>query len=1384
MLPFINPWQMTFMRAALGMLSLVCIGASEAQVSLQTLPATTGSTDVPHHWVAQRGQAVDLALTPSGDAWALDSAGRVWRLPRAEPGAAAVTSWSKQPGEFSRLRATHDGAIWGIDARGTLYRLAGSLWKPFREDIRDVAASPDGVVWVLLENGQLTRLSDGTLFIPEPPANLGLPQSLLADEHGLPWLIFPDRSAIRFDGLGWRGVAAPADRLQSIAIGLDGTALAINDAGQLLRRQAESGRWLTYDGADRIPPARLVAVAADGLPWILDRNGQALAERPLVEANAAAPRPPALFTRLLTWRPMGVNARQVSVSDDGTVFSIAPDGTAWRWNGKTDWAPLNGKFKALVAGNDGRAWALDENNRLRKFNNGLWSEFSATAVYIAAGPQNSLWSIQLNGDLAVWNAAAQRWQAAAALPVRAQALAIGAAGEPWLIDEAGTVMVQQADRWVPIRGIVARSLGVGPEGTVYATTTDDEIYWLDRREMIWKPATGKARQIAVGPGGAPWAVTAERQLLASGISLAEKAAKQEAVRVVEAKKNPPPVLTIVAPTPSQTKPLSYQTLAGNLQFQDIGIGGNGAVFGIGGDGGLYCFSNPDTRFILASPGKNQRITVTPGGALWVVSTNGTVSRFENRQWVSVPEFSGKDIASGPDGQIWAAGVDGQSYRYNTATARFAIVAVTRADKAFKARRVAGGNADILWVVTEDRQLMRCEKGDCRLALSAATDVAVAPDNTVFALDGFGNVQRYDAGKKAFAGVNGQGVSLAVGPQGFPWLVKDSGQIQYAGLIYPTSKTVNTASCTLQFASVQTPVAPPSASLKALDDVATLVPGGSLDLLANDSFNGRQATLTDVILSIEPGGTELSLGGSSVTISATATAGSLLKANYKICPVQAFGTCATAQIRITVGSPLTVPGTPAGVSASAGDAQAMVSFSAPASTGGSAITGYTVTSSPGGLTASGAAAPITISGLANGTAYTFTVTATNAVGTGAASAASAAVTPTAALTAPGAPTGVSASAGNAQATVSFSAPASNGGSAITSYTATSNPGGFTASGAASPLTVTGLTNGTAYTFTVTATNAAGAGPASAASVGVTPQGAPGAPAGVSASAGNAQATVSFSAPASNGGSAIASYTVTSSPGGYTATGAASPLTVSGLANGTAYTFTVKATNAVGAGSASAASNSVTPVVAALTVPGAPTALSWLIDPQLPNLYPFFAAPASNGGAAITSYVVNLLVGGVPGWGTATVALPPATNTTIAINVSDFCGSGPAGPVMNGTITVNAVNSIGTGATASASFSTASCPAMPPFQPTGVSAVAGLLQTGEAIVSFTPPTNNGGSAITSYTVTSNPGGITATGAASPLTIGGLTGGISYTFRVTANNGVGSSLPSAASNSIVAP
>jgi hypothetical protein len=176
---------------------------------------------------------------------------------------------------------------------------------------------------------------------------------------------------------------------------------------------------------------------------------------------------------------------------------------------------------------------------------------------------------------------------------------------------------------------------------------------------------------------------------------------------------------------------------------------------------------------------------------------------------------------------------------------------------------------------------------------------------------------------------------------------------------------------------------------------------------------------------------------------------------------------------------TAPGAPTAVTARARHTAAVVSWQRPADDGRLPIERYTVTASPGGATATVNApgTEVEVPGLTDGIPYTFRVTATNARGTGPASAPGAAVVPSPGV--PDQPADVVAAANGAGTVgVAWDAPAYDGGAAVTGYTLTVQPGGRTLNlpATTTETDVTGLTAGTEYTFAVTAANALGRSPA--------------------------------------------------------------------------------------------------------------------------------------------------------------------------------------------------------------------------------------------------------------------------------------------------------------------
>ena len=442
----------------------------------------------------------------------------------------------------------------------------------------------------------------------------------------------------------------------------------------------------------------------------------------------------------------------------------------------------------------------------------------------------------------------------------------------------------------------------------------------------------------------------------------------------------------------------------------------------------------------------------------------------------------------------------------------------------------------------------------------------------------------------------------------------------------------------------------------------------------------------------------------------------------------------------------VPAKPTGVTATPGTAKVKVSWSTDAG-----ATSYKVFkgTTPGAETyttpaCTTAALTCTVTGLTNGTKYYFTVKAHNGTGTSPAST-EVSATP---LAKPGKPTGVTATPGTAKVKVSWSTDA--GATSYKVFKGTT-PGAETyttpaCTTAALTCTVTGLTNGTKYYFTVKASNASGTSPAST-EVSATPLAKPGKPTGVTASPGTAKVKVSWSTDA--GATSYKVYDSTTSGGenygGAAACSATAPTTsctVTGLTNGTKYYFTVKASNTTGT---STASTQVT--ATPLAKPTTPTGVT-----ATPATSRVTVAWSSVTGA--TSYKVfdSTVSGGENYTGAAACTVSAPTHACTIFGLGD------------GTkyyFTVVASNAAGS---SPPSAQVTATPLFPPAPPLRVAVVSGDAQVtvswtkvyGATSYAVYDSTFSGGE---NYT---GPPACTATGSTT-CTVHGLTNGTEYYFTV---------------------
>ncbi|TLZ66884.1 MAG: hypothetical protein E6K12_05390 [Methanobacteriota archaeon] len=566
----------------------------------------------------------------------------------------------------------------------------------------------------------------------------------------------------------------------------------------------------------------------------------------------------------------------------------------------------------------------------------------------------------------------------------------------------------------------------------------------------------------------------------------------------------------------------------------------------------------------------------------------------------------------------------------------------------------------------------------------------------------------------------------------------------------------------------TPVAPPSApqGLSATGGDATV----ALAWSAPSSDGGSPVTNYKIFRGTSPNGEGLLTTVGNVLSYSDTTVSNGVTYYYEVSAVNSVGEGPRSnEATATPVASATVPGAPRDLGATAGDATVTLSWSPPASDGGSPITNYkiyrgTVSGQLSLRTTVPNVLAYTDSGLTNGQAYYYQVSAVNAVGEGAHSN-EASATPISGQTVPGAPRALSAASGNGTIALTWLAPSSDGGSPITGYkvyrgTAPSAESLLTTIGNVSSYTDTTVTNGLTYFYVVRALNGIGeGGPSNEASATPTPgPSVPGAPRNLHANPGNGTIALTWSAPSSNGNSSITGYRVYrgTSSGDRTFSvpvGVVTAYTDVGLTNGQRYYYVVTAVNAIGEGPPSS-EVSAKPA----TVPEAPENLQAIAGNGTVTIQ--WSSPASDGGAPITNYKIYR----------GTVSGSTVLVATVG-NVGSYSDTGLTNAVRY-YYRVAGVNRVGDGAFSSEASAVPAAGPSVPSMPRTLSANAG---SGVVNLQWSAPASNGGAPIRNYIIYRgvSPNSLTLlirAGPALALFDGGLTNGVTYYYAVAAVNSVG--------------
>lgn len=453
-----------------------------------------------------------------------------------------------------------------------------------------------------------------------------------------------------------------------------------------------------------------------------------------------------LFTRVVlaqsaevdAWTRMSGSAVDIAINADGQAYVVAPNGVPWRWDKvEQRWRNMSGSFVRITAAEGNRPWAIDGDGVVYRYNGLWWENKDTDVVDVAADTNGNVYIAKVNGDIKKWYALRSEWHPVES-PGPVKRIAVAPDGQLWAVLSDGRIRSYDGKAWGDHPGR-ALDIALGGTDVVMSVSTDGLVRTWNGSQKAWVvlPGVQDAVSLGVTPEGRAWVVVQSDAIWANGSIISEQAQQDENAATVPQASVPvakAPVAKVeVADIPAPSTPAASVPSATPAQGEASSVTG----------------SSP------TAPATADPATITAKATITFVDTRQSIT----------------DLAIGADGSVFGLDAGGNVMRWSNAQQRF---------KTFPGSLVRmsvdrDGNP---WGISALGRVFRHDGKQWRQIHNAtAVDIAVGYDGSVIIANANGRMFKLNAAQTRFEMIPGNGIAVAVAPDGTPWTIRSDNLVQ-------------------------------------------------------------------------------------------------------------------------------------------------------------------------------------------------------------------------------------------------------------------------------------------------------------------------------------------------------------------------------------------------------------------------------------------------------------------------------------------------------------------------------------------------------------------------------------------------------------------------------